>query len=838
MGATATATIDPVTGAVTGITLVTVGSEYTLAPVVTFSAPPAGGTRATGTATIYSGLTEVGMVPAVQGAAAFPAAWTTQTLGAPGNILDGRFGGVPDPRTIGPSMVQIGTEGGFLPTPVIWPNTPIGYERNPKNIVVGNVAEHNLLLGPAERADVIIDFSQFVGKTIILYNDAPTAVPAADSRVDYFTGDIEQTATGGTESTLPGYGPDTRTIMAFHVSASGVPVPFNLGALQAEFTTTPTHQGVFVRDQDPIIVPQAPYASAYGTTSFPIGAAAYSRIQNTSLTFNPLNLSTPAVADQVAAPVTLSFQPKAIQELFENDYGRMNATLGVELPFTNGTNQTTIPYGYIDPITEIINDTPNATATPIGSAADGTQFWKITHNGVDTHWVHFHLFNVQVINRVGWDGQIKPPDANELGWKETVRMSPLEDVIVAFRAVAPKLAFGVPDSIRLLNPAMPQGATTGFSGVGPDGNPVAVTNEPTNFGWEYVWHCHLLSHEEMDMMRPIQFNVTTVLSTAPVLSRIVNGARVDLTWTDGTPVSAPTTLGNPANEIGFRVERAPVNASGVVGAYQQLGSALANETAYQDTTFNPLLAYSYKVVAFNASGDSASNSVLAGVQLIPETPTNLAATLQIGPQATLTWTDNATIETGFVVQRSDNGGAFATITTPGANGGTGTMSYVDKTTQPGNSYVYRVYAVNGVYASAMSNSAAVTVPAAPAAPTSLRAALTAAYATSPQIKMAFKDNAANETGLPGGTLDERRFLRLAGHASGQERPRQYRELHRHGGRRQHLCLPGQSPPRGQPVRLFQHRLPGRAGCPRGPLELQGNQHGDGHYRSDQSELDG
>ena len=23
-----------------------------------------------------------------------------------------------------------------------------------------------------------------------------------------------------------------------------------------------------------------------------------------------------------------------------------------------------------------------------------------------------------------------------------------------------------------------------------------------NFGWEYVWHCHILSHEEMDMMRP------------------------------------------------------------------------------------------------------------------------------------------------------------------------------------------------------------------------------------------------------------------------------------------------------------------------------------------------
>ena len=47
---------------------------------------------------------------------------------------------------------------------------------------------------------------------------------------------------------------------------------------------------------------------------------------------------------------------------------------------------------------------------------------------MDTHFIHFHLFNVQVINRVGWDGTIKPPDANELGWKDTVRMNPLEDI--------------------------------------------------------------------------------------------------------------------------------------------------------------------------------------------------------------------------------------------------------------------------------------------------------------------------------------------------------------------------------------------------------------------------
>ena len=93
-----------------------------------------------------------------------------------------------------------------------------------------------------------------------------------------------------------------------------------------------------------------------------------------------------------------------------------------------------------------------STVTPIASADDGTQIWKITHNGVDTHPIHFHLFDVQLLNRVGWDGIIRKPDANELGWKDTVRISPLEDTIVALRPIVPKLPFGLPNSIRLLEP--------------------------------------------------------------------------------------------------------------------------------------------------------------------------------------------------------------------------------------------------------------------------------------------------------------------------------------------------------------------------------------------------
>ena len=157
--------------------------------------------------------------------------------------------------------------------------------------------------------------------------------------------------------------------------------------------------------------------------------------------------------------------PKTIQELFTLDYGRMNATLGVELPFTNFLTQTTIPYGYVDPPTEIFKD-------------GETQIWKITHNGVDTHFIHFHLFNVQVINRVGWDGAIKPPDPNELGWKDTVRMNPLEDIIVALRPFKQTLPCAVPNSIRPLDVTQPVGyqSTTLFTNVDPTNNPATVTN--------------------------------------------------------------------------------------------------------------------------------------------------------------------------------------------------------------------------------------------------------------------------------------------------------------------------------------------------------------------------
>jgi FtsP/CotA-like multicopper oxidase with cupredoxin domain len=107
----------------------------------------------------------------------------------------------------------------------------------------------------------------------------------------------------------------------------------------------------------------------------------------------------------------------------------MAVALGpVEAPFIGIAWQTSIPTAFRDPPTEILNDKQ-------------VQWWKITHNGVDTHPIHFHLLNVQIVNRVAWDNSIRPPDANELGWQETIRMNPLEDIIVARQPKLPTVPF-------------------------------------------------------------------------------------------------------------------------------------------------------------------------------------------------------------------------------------------------------------------------------------------------------------------------------------------------------------------------------------------------------------
>ncbi len=643
--------------------------------------------------------TEVKIVPAASGnwdGAAWPL-WPA----------DGREPGVPDPATQGPAFIQVGTESGFLPRPVVVPAQPIGYVTDPTVFNFGNVKDHALLLGPAERADVVVDFSAWAGKTLILYNDAPAAFPARDIRVDYYAGQGDLSDTGGYWGVQTGFGPNTRTIMQINVASSAPAAPFDLAALTAAMlpapTATPPHRGAFESSQDPLLVGQSTYDGVYtdaagtGTLSFPPNwpAWGYSRISDHNLTFKTVG----------GTLQTFPMEPKGIHDemgaAFDKEYGRMSGNLGISIPFAQvGLNNFTL-YAFVDPATEILNDTITPLSPVLG---DGMQIWKISQNGVDTHPIHFHVFDVQLINRVGWDGLIRPPDANELGWKETVRISPLEDTIVAMRMWAPKLPFGVPTSLRPLNPAIPVGSPFGFTNIDPITQQVKVPvdlNRVEDFGWEYVWHCHILSHEEMDMMRPIILNVEVVLPTAPTLAVAEGAGGVQLTWNDPTPVNyvSQEGFGLPTAEIGFKVER----GEGPSGPFTVIANVPANRTSYLDTTAAAGTFYRYRVTIYNAAG-SASSLVKGrdlGGAATPATSVALAASPATTPYArtlptvgnpadgSVAFTATPTGGSGLFEYRfslsSDGGTSFAPV-----QAFTASDTWVMPATQPAGAYVVQV----------------------------------------------------------------------------------------------------------------------------------------------------
>jgi FtsP/CotA-like multicopper oxidase with cupredoxin domain len=668
----------------------------------------------------------------------------------------------------GPDWIVIGSEGGFLPAPtVVDGQQPTTWITDPTRFDVGNVDKHSLVVGPAERSDVIVDFSRFAGKTLILYNDAPAAYPARVPSYDYYTGAPDMSP-GGAPTIIPGYGPNTRTVMQVTIAADPAAAAFDLAKLRKAFAHKADLSGVFESSQNPIIVGQSAYNSAYGTdfpsTSDcnPIPNEANPAFQicdglvrvNDSMQFGFNTLKKPAVK------TIMALQPKGMHDEMNStnfdEFGRMQATLGMEAqPATPMTQNVTL-FPFSNPATELLNGTnlPKQDVTydaggnavsdiqiqPMSDAADGTQIWRITHNGVDTHPVHFHLYDVQILDRITWDNIIIRTEPEELGWKDTVRISPLEDTIVALRPVIPETPWEVPNSIRMLNPADPEGSTAGFNNIDPAGNPTnPIVNQLVNYGWAYVWHCHILSHEEMDMMRPQSLAMAPVKADGLVFS--VVAGHVKLTFND-----------NSINETSFLVQRTSNGTTwqnaGTITSPLDLPNIHEQRTFTDPRLYNANLVYQYRVVAQNTVGygaefptetaQSTSDTIATGAP--PAAPSGLTATAAAGPAVRLVFTDNAADETGFWLQRATDGGAFTTIATLPVKAGTGDVTYTDSTVAPGHAYDYQVCALKGAAASAWNGPAPVTIPAIPAAPTGLTAALQAG----PQALLQWTDTSAGE----------------------------------------------------------------------------------------------
>lgn len=240
----------------------------------------------------------------------------------------------------GTPWFQIGTDGGLLETPV---------------------QLTNLILSPAERADVIIDFSNFAGKNIIITNTAPTPFPDGDP--------VDPDTTG--------------QIMQFRVT-------------------------------------------------LPLSSEDTSEI--------PTDLTSITWLEEGSARKTRDL---TLEEGID-EFGRLKLLL-------NGLT-------WEEPITE----KPRLKTTEI---------WRLINITVDTHPIHLHLVQFQILDRRPFDvshfeqtgeivftGPAVLPMENERGWKDTVRANPNEVTRIISRFVD-------------------------FPGL-------------------YVWHCHILEHEDHEMMRP------------------------------------------------------------------------------------------------------------------------------------------------------------------------------------------------------------------------------------------------------------------------------------------------------------------------------------------------
>jgi spore coat protein A len=309
------------------------------------------------------------------------------------------------------NFLVLGAEGGFLPRPAfVASNTPFN----------GTATGGSLLLAPAERVDMLFDFSKHVGQQIILYTDAPAPFPDGDAGTDFFPGwNVRNNPVNGI--TTAGEGPNTRVIMRFKVvPATSVDPLLNI-----------SHATDLTLGNDALLVPP-------GVTTPPPG------VPVRQLTLN---------------------------EEFD-DWGRLIQRIGTNVPLYPGT------------FARFYMDTPTETPT-----AGSTEVWEFANLTGDTHPIHFHLVNVQIISRQPFKlntydgtpnltGAPVPPPMFERGWKETVRMNPGEVTTVIMKFALPSVSFAVPPSPRLQN-------EYGITGA------------------EYVYHCHILEHEEHDMMRPL-----------------------------------------------------------------------------------------------------------------------------------------------------------------------------------------------------------------------------------------------------------------------------------------------------------------------------------------------
>lgn len=218
------------------------------------------------------------------------------------------------------------------------------------------------------------------------------------------------------------------------------------------------------------------------------------------------------------------------------------------------------------------------------------------------------------------------------------------------------------------------------------------------------------------------------LSVNPESTATTVSGTVVLTCTDANGLPVPGVAFTSLSPAVATVTT-PSNASGQVTV-----TGVATGSATVRGTYSDVVA-----------GTLTDSSIIAVALLVPAAPTSLTATPLGSSAARLAWTDNASNETGFTVERATvSTGPWGSVATPSAN----VVAYDDTTVTPGLTYYYRVKAQNADGSSVYSNVATVAIPAAAdVTPPTITLSSTALLIGIPNATIVLSASAADDRGV-------------------------------------------------------------------------------------------
>jgi spore coat protein A len=362
----------------------------------------------------------------------------------------------------GPDIFVIGDDGGLMDIPARI-----------------NGPSNRLLMAPGERYDVIIDFTGFQGQTLTLQNSAKAPYPGGANPDPNGNGLVMQFRV-----TKPLSSPDT----SFNPAAPGaylrgpgkMPAVIRLsdpatGGLAAGVTPQVTRQLVLVEVEGPagpveVLVNNTKWDGLRDGTDTPVwdgafddghgnhltelprvGATEVWEIVNLTMDAHPIHLH----LTQFQLMNRQMFQTNKYRALYESLFpgGTYPGVAGSKGPTAIWVDEVDYPVGAFIP----------GFGPPLAYSGDPLSAGKLGGNPDVTPFLQ---------------GSPMPPNPEEVGWKDVVKMYPGQVSRIAVR-------FTPQDTAQ--SDAVPGKNLYGF--------------DPT-VGPGYVWHCHIVDHEDNEMMRP------------------------------------------------------------------------------------------------------------------------------------------------------------------------------------------------------------------------------------------------------------------------------------------------------------------------------------------------